>query len=61
MEKKEEIKEPQKESMDLWHSIKAFGQKWKKTKVIPEEYRLPERINIVKRYTPKVSDGLTQA
>lgn len=60
MEKKEEVKEPQKESMDLWHSIKSFGQKWKKTKVIPEEFRLPEKINVVKRYTPEISEGLTQ-
>lgn len=55
------MKEPQKQSMDLWHSIKSFGQKWKKTQVIPEEYRLPEKINVVKRYTPKVTEGLTQA
>lgn len=61
MEKNEEMKEPQKQSMDLWHSIKSFGQKWKKTQVIPEEYRLPEKINVVKRYTPKVTEGLTQA
>lgn len=61
MEKNEEMKEPQKRSMDLWHSIKSFGQKWKKTQVIPEEYRLPEKINVVKRYTPKVTEGLTQA
>lgn len=61
MEKHEEIKQPQKESRDLWHSIKAFGQKLKKTKVIPEEYRLPEKITVVKRYTPDIDKGLTQA
>ena len=58
--KKDGIDPPQKESRDLWHSIKAFRQKLSKTKVIPEEYRIPEKIVVIKRYTPDIEKGLTR-
>ena len=58
--KKDGIDPPQKESRDLWHSIKALRQKLSKTKVIPEEYRIPEKIVVIKRYTPDIEKGLTR-
>lgn len=51
---------PQKESRNLWYSIKAFRQKLGKTKVIPEEYRIPEKIIVIKRYTPDLDKGLSR-
>ncbi len=51
----------EKQGRNLWESLKAFGQKWKKTQVIPEEYRLPERIlPPMQRYTPDPAVGLNQ-
>ena len=58
----EEIKPKEKESKDLWRSIKSLRQKLLRTKVIPEEFQLPEQIiPPMKRYTPEVTEGLTDA
>ena len=59
MENYEEMNQPKKESKDLWRSIKAVRQKVKKTKVIPEEYRIPDNIIPMKRYSPELSSGLS--
>lgn len=54
--------EKEKKNRDLWHSLKFLRQKLKRAEVIPEEYRLPERIvPPLKRYTPDLAVGLTQA
>ena len=66
LENKEELQEfeltvqPQKEEKDLWRSLKAMKQKLNKTKVIPEEYRIPDNIIPLKRYSPELERGLTQ-
>lgn len=66
LEKKEELQEfeltvqPQKEEKDLWRSLKAMKQKLNKTKVIPEEFRIPDNIIPLKRYSPELERGLTQ-
>lgn len=59
MENYEEMNQPKKESRDLWMSIKAVRQKVKKTKVIPEEYRIPDNIIPMKRYSPEPCSGLS--
>lgn len=45
---------------DLWGTLKAIGQKVKKTKVVPEELRLPEHIEPVKRVETDPARGLTR-
>lgn len=60
MEHQEEIKTPEKKERNLWGNIKAIRQKVKRTKVIPEEFRIPEKIVHIKRYTPDAGVGLTQ-
>ncbi len=49
----------EKQGKDLWRSIKSLSQKAKRTKVIPEELRIPDNIIPMKRYTPDVSAGLS--
>ncbi len=57
----EEIKPKEKQGKDLWRSIKSLQQKLLRTKVIPEEFQLPEQIvPPMKRYTPAVTEGLTE-
>ncbi len=55
----QEIKQEPKESRDLWRSIKSIRQKFRRTKVIPEELRIPEKIVIYKRFEPDLAVGLT--
>ncbi len=61
IEKAEEIeREIKKESRNLWENVQILLMKVKKTKVIAEEYRLPERIvPPVERYETELSQGLT--
>lgn len=59
MEKNELMEQPQKKNRDLWHSIKSIREKVQKTKVVPEEYRLPDNIIPLVRYTPDSELGLT--
>lgn len=62
MENYDDINLTEKPGKDLWRSIKSFRQKLLRTKVISEEYQIPERIAPpVKRYTPAVTEGLTDA
>ncbi len=57
-----EIKPEEKQGKDLWRSIKSFRQKLLRTKVISEEFQLPEKIiPPLKRYTPAVAEGLSDA
>lgn len=51
---------PQKQGKNLWRNIKSIKQKMSKTKVIPEEFRIPDNIIPMQRYSPDVSVGLTQ-
>ncbi len=62
VEEFEEVKPKEKQGKDLWRSIKSLQQKLLRTKVIPEEFQLPEQIiPPLKRYTPAVTEGLTEA
>ncbi len=57
----EEIKPKEKQGKDLWRNLKAFRKKLLRTKVISEEFQLPEKIiPPIKRYTPAVTEGLTE-
>lgn len=62
MERAEEIeKEIKKENRNLWENVQILLMKIKKTQLIPEEYRLPERIiPPVERYEPELTQGLTK-
>ena len=60
LEEMNQTNQPPKESKDLWRSIKAIRQKMSKTKVIPEEYRIPDNIIPLKRYSPELRMGLTE-
>ncbi len=67
MENKEEIKtlednqEKEKQSMDLWRSLKALRKKFARPQVIPEEFRLPEHIDLpLVRYEADTARGLTK-
>lgn len=44
---------------DLWNKLKAFHQKFSKTKLIPEEFRLPDNIIQLKRPETDLIRGLT--
>ena len=58
----DELKPTEKQGRDLWRSIKSLRRKLLRTKVIPEEFQLPEQIvPPVKRYTPAADVGLTDA
>ncbi len=57
----EESTQNEKKSRNLWENLKAVSQKFKKAQLVPEEYRLPERIAPpMKRYTPDLAVGLTK-
>ena len=60
MESHNEMKTTEKQGKDLWSNIKSLRQKIKKTKVIPEEYQLPDNIIPLKRCTPDLEQGLTE-
>ena len=49
------------ESKALWENIQALLKKFKKAKVIPEEYQLPEHTAPLNRCRPEISAGLTEA
>ena len=56
------IKPNEKQGKDLWRNIKSLRQKLLRTKVISEEFQLPERIvPPITRHTPEVTMGLTDA
>ena len=56
------IKPNEKQGKDLWRNIKSLRQKLLRTKVISEEFQLPERIvPPITRHTPEVTTGLTDA
>ena len=59
-ENREEIITMEPQGKDLWRSIKSVSQKFKKTAVVPEEFRLPDNIIPLKRDTPDLERGLTQ-
>lgn len=59
MENQSEKTTTEKQGKDLWRSIKSLSQKAKRTKVIPEELRIPDNIIPMKRYTPDVTVGLS--
>ncbi len=62
MDNYDELKPTEKQGRDLWRNIKSLRKKLLGTKVIPEEFQLPEQIvPPVKRYAPDVEKGLTDA
>lgn len=55
-----ELPEPGKSGRSLWETLKLIGKKFKKTEVIPEEYRLPEFVSPLQRVQADASRGLTK-
>lgn len=51
---------PPKQGKNLWRNIKSIKQKVNKTKVIPEEFRIPDNIIPMQRYSADISQGLTR-
>ncbi len=50
---------PRKEGKNLWSSIQSVSRKVKGTRVIPEEYQIPDDLIPLQRCAPDISTGLT--
>ena len=65
VKKQEDLEYPlmipeEKESRDLWSSIKEFRRKFAKPEVVPEEFRLPEFTTPLERKEADVNQGLSK-
>ena len=60
LENQDKLTTTEPQSRDLWGNIKALRDKFSKTKVIPEEFRLPDNIIQLKRPETNLERGLTK-
>lgn len=60
LENKDKLTTTEPHGRDLWGNIKALRDRFSKTKVIPEEFRLPDNIIQLKRPETNLERGLTK-